>query len=681
MPCAPAPRPLAVALRRVLGGGLLAVGLAGPALSQNQDPVLSAVPVPNQSKSLELSTLDGSNGFVFNSPATSVSGAGDVNGDGFDDLVFGNPYASPNGLDSAGQSYVVFGTGGDFPAALSSSDLNGDNGFTLNGIATYSYSGLPDKLGSSVSSAGDMNGDGFDDILVGASGVHTFKNGDITGQSYVVFGTSGGFPPALERSDLGGSNGFVIRNILSGDYSGFSVSGAGDIDGDGFDDVLIGAKNLGRSGDYSVGYADETYVIFGDSDGTSGNKILADTTNAYSESFTTSVSGAGDVNGDGLNDMLLSTSGSPSGGGSDSDVSAVSKIYVVFGMSGQFSDFFNLSNLDGDNGFIITNSTQTDNSLRYMVSGAGDVNGDGFDDLVFGNPYASPNGLDGAGQSYVVFGTDGGFPAALDLSTLDGSNGFVLNGIEAGDHSGRSVSGAGDVNGDGFDDLVIGAPGAGLEKLVPKMNKADLIGAFTASPNGLDSSGQGYVVFGMDGGFPAALELSELDGSNGFIINGIGPGGRLGQSVSGAGDVNGDGLADIVIGAGSKSYVVFGTASGGPAVLLKGLIAEVGALDLPAGLEHWLTRPLKRAERKLAQGEVAKALYKVVGFIQRARVLRKYGILPAAEANALIAQAKAIIKALLDLPQLSGVAASDLLPADLVPIDEPVPRSPSAPTR
>ena len=113
---------------------------------------------------------------------------------------------------------------------------------------------------------------------------------------------------------------------------------------------------------------------------------------------------------------------------------------------------------------------------------------------------ADPNGKS-SGESYVVFGKEGGFAASLELSSLDGTNGFIINGIDADDLSGRSVSGAGDVNGDGFDDL--------------------LIGAFSANPNGMEIAGESYVVFGKAGGFDASLELSSLDGVNGFVINGI----------------------------------------------------------------------------------------------------------------------------------------------------------------
>ena len=146
-----------------------------------------------------------------------------------------------------------------------------------------------------------------------------------------------------------------------------------------------------------------------------------------------------------------------------------------------------------------------------------------------GQRRADPNGND-SGASYVVFGGAGvGNGGNLELSALDGTNGFRLSGVAAGDGSGRAVSTAGDVNGDGVDDL--------------------LIGAFGADPNG-ERSGASYVVFGGAGvGSSGNLELSALDGTNGFRLSGVAAYDFSGGAVSTAGDVNGDGVDDVLIGA------------------------------------------------------------------------------------------------------------------------------------
>src|SRR5262249_47926244 len=150
----------------------------------------------------------------------------------------------------------------------------------------------------------------------------------------------------------------------------------------------------------------------------------------------------------------------------------------------------------------------------------------------------------------VVFGEAAGIGDNIDLSSLDGSNGFRISGAAAGDRSGFSVASAGDVNGDGFADLIVGAYGA--------------------DPNGA-YSGASYVVLGKASGFSADIDLSSLDGSNGFRLSGGAAGDFSGWSVASAGDVNGDGFADLVVGAsgadpnGSNSgasYVVFGKAAG-----------------------------------------------------------------------------------------------------------------------
>ena len=164
----------------------------------------------------------------------------------------------------------------------------------------------------------------------------------------------------------------------------------------------------------------------------------------------------------------------------------------------------------------------------FSVAGAGDVNGDGIDDLIIGAPDADPGGTT-AGESYVVFGTAAGFAASLDLAALDGSNGFRLDGIDDYDHSGFSVAGAGDVNGDGIDDLIIGAPAP-----IPAAGTPPARATWCSAPP--RASRRASI-----SPRSTAATASASTGSTTYD--------NSGSSVAGAGDVNGDGIDDLIIGA------------------------------------------------------------------------------------------------------------------------------------
>ncbi|SEF78142.1 integrin alpha [Nitrosomonas ureae] len=423
------------------------------------------------------------------------------------------------------------------------SSLDGNNGFRLDGTA---YDGA-----GSVSNAGDVNSDGFADLIVGASGAD--PNGDFSGSSYVVFGKAAGFDATTDLSSLDGNNGFRLDGVATADLLGISVSSAGDVNGDGIADVIVGASGADPNGTLSAG---SSYVVFGKVAGFDATLDLSslDGSNglrldgvAAGDRAGFPVSGAGDVNGDGIADVIVGASGADPNG----TLSAGSS-YVVFGKASGFSATLDLSSLDGNNGFRLDGTAIFDLS-GFSVSNAGDVNGDGFADVIIGAQQADVNGYDSAGSSYVVFGKASGFDAALDLSSLDGSNGFRLDGA-ADNFSGNSVSSAGDINGDGFADLIVGA--------------------FASNPNGA-ASGSSYVVFGKASGFDATLDLSSLDGNNGFRLDGAAAYDYSG-TVSSAGDVNGDGFADLIVGAigadsngnnSGSSYVVFGKAAGFSATL------------------------------------------------------------------------------------------------------------------
>ena len=396
------------------------------------------------------------------------------------------------------------------PQSLAS--LDGHNGFAIAGAV---YQGF---LGNAVAAAGDINGDGLGDIVVG---VYDYG---LAGAAYVVFGAADwSETPVLEDGDLDGSNGFRLIGGGTTAWTGQSVAGAGDFDGDGYDDIVIGSPraDLGTKTDAGV-----AYVVFGKTQWTgtpsidlgslSGGGVLRLDGSRAGDQAGSAVAGAGDVNGDGYDDLIVGAPGADRGARDDAGAA-----YVVFGGPDRASTpRLALAALDGSNGFRLEGIDAGDQA-GTGVAIVGDSNGDGLADLAVGAPGATVGGASEAGEAYLVFGA-AAFPAAVGLAGLDGSNGTRLYGEAAAERcTGFAVAGAGDMNGDGRADVAVGAP----------QNHG---------------AGAAYVVFGAVS-LPAAVNLTVLNGTNGFAI--AGHTGEAGYTLAGAGDTNGDGIDDLIVGA------------------------------------------------------------------------------------------------------------------------------------
>jgi Ca2+-binding RTX toxin-like protein len=452
-----------------------------------------------------------------------------------------------------------------YPANIDLSTLDGTTGFRLSGEATPFFSGW------SVASAGDINRDGFADLIVGAPG--TFAPAHVE-TAYVVFGKASGFAANIDLSTLDGATGFKLIGVAEGDVTGRSVAPAGDVNGDGFDDLIVGAPWADPQGEESGA----SYVVYGKSTAFAANLDLAaldGVTGFRLSGPANSNSGwtvtSGDVNGDSLTDLIIAAPRAMQD----------SRVYAVFGDAAGFAADVDLSTLDATAGFQIAAPEMFLNipGQSVVMAFAGDFNGDGFGDLItgelFGTPPPPPISRTSAGLSHVMFGNaSGSFDA-----------GFTLYGEAAGDLSGFTVASAGDVNGDGLDDLIIGAfendsayvvfgRTAGFDSELSNLNGAngfqitgvsgDAAAAADINGDGFDdlivgaSSGVSYVLFGKASGFAAEIAVSSLDGNSGFKLTGAG------HSVAPAGDVNGDGWVDLILGnptaSGSlgASYVVFG---------------------------------------------------------------------------------------------------------------------------
>lgn len=453
----------------------------------------------------------------------SVAGAGDVNGDGYSDVMIG---AYIGGTESYGVALIYLG---------SAQGINTRYAQMIKGDAKG------DQFGSSLSGAGDVNGDGYSDVVIGAPGLDFNK-----GAFYVFFGGSGDM--TLHKR-IGGNN--------ENGYLGYSAAGAGDVNADGFSDIAI-VQNKPSA----------VYVYYGSASGIASARRASITSGLESSAGNKNVTAAGDVNGDGYGDILVGVPGYS---------------------NGQFNEGACMLYTGSSNGIkpvpaVIKESNIPYTALGTSVSYAGDVNDDGYGDIMMGGTTkARPFWFGRRGIVYVAGG-----PSLSNIAQIQINN--------RNDYFGKAVSGAGDVDGDGYSDIIIGAEGysngfanagaafvyhgaaSGVSYAYQTLQGTDeeWLGEKVVHAGDVNGDGYGDVLV-------AGAIVDDLNSTYGSFAGlyygtstGVNPnfvklfsavsreGGGIGPSatVSDAGDVNGDGFADIIVGSGNSLYMHHGSATG-----------------------------------------------------------------------------------------------------------------------
>ncbi len=392
----------------------------------------------------------------------SVSTAGDVNGDGYADIIIGAPFYE-HGQNDEGKVWIYYG---------SANGLSSSPDWTAESNQEMAF------FGRSVSTAGDVNGDGYTDIIIGAN---RYDHGQMDeGMVFVYYGSANG---------LSSTPDWTAESDQANAWLGSSVSTAGDVNGDGYADIIVSATAF----DHGQTNEGQVYLYFGSASGLSSTPAWTAEGNQENAFFGHSVSTAGDVNGDGFADIVISAHQYDHGQTNEG------MVFVYYGSSAGLSSSPDWT-AEGD---------QANANFGVSVSTASDVNGDGYADIIIGAFYYD-HGQTDEGMAFVYYGSSAGLSSSPD---------WTAEGNQTNAELGHSVGTAGDVNGDGYADVIVGAPNY---------------------EHGQTREGTSWVYYGSSGGLSSTpCWTAEGNQANAYF----------GWSVGTAGDVNGDGYADVIIGA------------------------------------------------------------------------------------------------------------------------------------